>query len=322
MTAATPTQGAYTGSLSSWMSTLDSTLTMARLSVPGTHDSGTQNLHSGPYHTQNFGIGKQLTDGVRFLDIRLTTNSAKNAPKSDPLQVNHGDKSCDLTFGQVLTHCSTFLTTSPGEVIFMLINDANSNTDDVVYNGFQAYLQESAWQGLFCLSPTCAQLALSQLRGKVVLLRRFTAPDDAVLGLNLQQQPGTFDNVGWPNNYSTTFDTTTPDGQTSLYIEDQFNNHDTTSKMRAVSTALDKASGNADDGRLYLSFNSISYGKARTPYDYAWNPRKNPMNPALQSWFQGRPGKARFGFVMLDFYNNENNNIDNSNVMAVINSNF
>ena len=317
------TQGAYTGRFSNWMSGLDSALTMAQLSVPGTHDSGTAKIKMDAYHTQNFGIGQQLTDGIRFLDIRLTTNSDKKASATDPLQVNHGNKSCDLTFGEVLTHCSKFLQTNPGEAIFMLVNDAGgSATDETVYDGFQIYLQESNWQNLFCLSPTCSQLPLSQLRGKVVLLRRFWAPDDAVLGLNLQQQPGTFDGVGWPNNNSATFSTATPDGQTSLYIEDQFNNHDTGSKMQAVSDALTLASANADDGRLYLSFNSIAYGNAHTPYDYAWSFKKSPMNPALQSWLQARPGKARFGFVMLDYYNNENGNIDNRNVTAVINANF
>lgn len=318
------TQNAYAGDLSSWMSGLDDALTMAQLSVPGTHDSGTQKISAGPAHTQNFGIAQQLADGIRFLDIRLAKNSAKTP--GDPLQVNHGSFSCDITFGDVLNDCSAFLAANPGEVVFMLVNDASgSATDTTVYDGFQAYLSNTAYQNLLCVSATPAQLALSQLRGKVVLLRRFFAPDSVELGLNLQQQGKKFAGVGWPNNYSETFNTTTPDGQTTLHIEDQFGTHDTGEKMQAVSAALDKAAASPTDGKLYLTFNSIAFYLTHTPYQYAWSV-KGAMNPALLAYFSNRfaqtPGPARLGFVMLDFYNNETGHLDNRNVQTVIGANF
>ncbi|KAF0813912.1 1-phosphatidylinositol phosphodiesterase [Andreprevotia sp. IGB-42] len=318
------TQGAYAGDLSSWMSGLDSSLTMGQLSVPGTHDSGTQKVSPGPYHTQNFSIAQQLQDGIRFLDIRLAKNSAKTA--GDPLQVNHANISCDITFGDVLDDCDAFLTANSSEAIFMLVNDASgSATDDTVYQGFQTYLGNSAYQNLFCLSATSTLLPLAQLRGKIVLLRRFFAPAGVDLGLNLQQQSKNFEGVGWPNSYSETFDTTTPDGETSLHIEDQYGTHDTGKKMKAVSAALDKAAGNPADGRLHITFNSIAYYMTHTPYQYAWS-AKDAMNPSLQAYFADesaqKPGKARLGFVVLDFYNNETGHLDNSNVSTVIGSNF
>lgn len=317
---ANPMQGTYTGNLSSWMSGLDGTLTMAQLSVPGTHDSGTEKISPGPYHTQNFGIARQLADGIRFLDIRLAKNSDKTP--GDPLQVNHANMSCGITFGDVLNDCVAFLEANPGEAVFMLVNDASgSSTSDTVYNGFQTYLGNSTYQNLLCLNATPAQLPLSQLRGKVVLLRRFFAPANVELGLNLQQQSKKFEGVGWPNGYSETFDTTTPDGNTSLHIEDQYNTHDTGKKMDAVSKALNMASGNAGDGRLYITFNSIAFHLTTTPYQYAWSV-KHAMNPSLQSWFAQKRGKARYGFVVLDFYNNETGHVDNSNVVAIVGSNF
>lgn len=314
------TQGAYTGNLSNWMSGLDSTLTMTQISVPGTHDSGTEKMPSGPYHTQNFSIAQQLIDGIRFLDIRLAKNSDKTP--GDPLQVNHGNMSGDITFGQVLNDCASFLTANPGEAIFMLVNDASgSSTSDTVYKGFQTYLENSMVKNLLCLSSAPAQLPLSALRGKVVLLRRFFAPAGVELGMNLQQQSKTFEGVGWPNGYSETFNTTTPDGQTSLHIEDEYNTHDVGDKMKTVSIALGVASGNAGDGWVYITFNSIAFHGVTTPYQYAWSV-KHAMNPSLQSWFVQNPGKARYGFVVLDFYNNETGHIDNSNVLAIIGSNF
>lgn len=314
------TQAAYTGNLSSWMAGLDSTLTMVQLSVPGTHDSGTHKVAPGPYHTQNFGISTQLGDGIRFLDIRLASSSSKD----DPLQVNHGKVSCDLSFGHVLNQCSAFLSANSGEVIFMLVNDAYGNpTSLTVYDGFQTYLANGAYQNLFCLSSACAQLPLSQLRGKIVLLRRFFAPEGAELGLNLQQQGDTFDNTGWPDNYSASFSTATPppSPQTSLFIEDQYNTHDTGAKMKAVTAALDAAKANPGDAILRLCFNSIAWHTPHTPYDYAWS-LSGAMNPALQGYLAQNPGKARFGFVMLDFYNNSTGHLDNSNVATLVNSNF
>lgn len=318
------TQTTYSGDLSSWMSGLDDALTMAQLSVPGTHDSGTKKISAGPSHTQNFGIAQQLADGIRFLDIRL----AKSSPKTpdDPLQVNHGSVSCDITFGDVLNHCSVFLAANPREVIFMLVNDAYGDaTDPTVYDGFQAYLGNPAYQNLFCVSATPARLALSQLRGKVVLLRRFFAPDGVELGLNLQEQGKNFAGVGWPNKYSYTFDTTTPDGQTTLHIEDQYKTHDTSQKMQAVSAALDKAAATPADGTLYITFNSIAFASGHTPYQYAWSVQ-GAMNPALEAYFSNKfansTSPARLGFVVLDFYNNETGHLDNRNVQMVIGTNF
>lgn len=320
----TQTQYVYSGNLSSWMSGLADTLTMAQLSVPGTHDSGTQKLSAGPAHTQNFGIAQQLEDGIRFLDIRLAKNSA-NTP-GDPLQVNHGSFSCDITFGDVLNDCSAFLSANPSEAVFMLVNDASgSATDTTVYDGFQVYLGNSAYQDLLCVSSTSTQLALSQLRGKVVLLRRFFAPDSVELGLNLQQQGKKFAGVGWPNNYSETFNTTTPDGQTSLHIEDEFGTHDTGKKMKAVAAALDQAMASPADGKLHITFNSIAFYLTHTPYQYAWSV-KGAMNPALEAYFSSAfaqtSGTARLGFVVLDFYNNETGHLDNLNVQTVIGANF
>ena len=145
------------------------------------------------------------------------------------------------------------------------------------------------------------------------------------LGLNLQQQGKNFAGVGWPNKYSYTFDTTTPDGQTTLHIEDQYGTHDTSDKMKAVSAALEKAASSPADGTIYITFNSIAYASAHTPYQYAWSV-KGAMNPALETYFSKAfaqmPGPSRLGFVVLDFYNNETGHLDNRNVQSVIGANF
>ena len=308
--------------LSNWMAALDDRLTMDQLSIPGTHDSGTQKIGSGPYHTQNFGITQQLADGIRFLDIRLTQTSSSKP--GDPLLVYHGDKSCHISFGDVLNDCAAFFSANPSEAVFMLVNYASGDDPEyVVFSGFQTYLDNPAYANLLCIATAPLALPLSALRGKVVLLRRFNAPASAQLGMNLQQQADPFNGVGWTNNDAATFNTVTPDGQSSLRIEDKYKTYDIGDKTTAVSNSLDKASQNAGDGKLYLTFNSIQYHLGTTPYQWAWTTNQGQaMNPQLKDYFQANGGKARLGVVALDFYNNETGSLDNTIVEAVVSSNF
>jgi 1-phosphatidylinositol phosphodiesterase len=289
---------------SNWMSQLDDNLLIHQLSIPGTHDSGTAKISAGPSHTQNFGISRQLADGIRFLDIRVAENSSKSA--ADPLQVNHGSVSCDITFGSVLNDCRDFLAANPSEIILMLVNDAHDKKDLTAYNGFAIYLKNDAYKNLFYLNPTPGQL--SQIRGKILLMHRFTAPAGVNLGLDYQK---------WGNN-SATFEITTPAGQIT-HIEDEYKEHNVGDKKNAVYAALNFASNNPDDGKLYLTFNSIASNGSKTPYMYAWT-TKNAMNTELKTYLSGVISKSRLGIVVVDYYNNEGD--DNQIAASVVNSNF
>ncbi|NQY65348.1 MAG: hypothetical protein HRT38_16850 [Alteromonadaceae bacterium] len=54
-----------------WISNLEGSVTLDKLSIPGTHDSGASKARKGQAHNQNFDIITQLNDGIRFLDIRV-----------------------------------------------------------------------------------------------------------------------------------------------------------------------------------------------------------------------------------------------------------
>jgi 1-phosphatidylinositol phosphodiesterase len=290
-----------------WMSNLDGNTTIDKLSIPGTHDSGTSDLKKiidkGPAHTQNFNIITQLNDGIRFLDIRVMHKEGRPA---DPLQIYHGAIECQISFGNVLDACTKFLKENTQETIIMLINAASGNGKDI-QQYFDVYLQQPQYQSLFNLESVPPTLA--KLRGKVVLFRRF--PGD--MGVDLS-----FD---W---YNTTFPVTNPEA-VKFKIEDQYNQHDTKKKLCDVETMIRSAINNPNDGVIYITFNSISQG-GHTPYQYAWGGglgRVNPkMNPGLESYLKSDSGTNRFGVIMLDFYNNENGNINNNNTKLIINSNL
>ncbi|WP_051818247.1 hypothetical protein [Kitasatospora sp. NRRL B-11411] len=72
-----------------WMGRLDAARPLLGLTVPGTHDSCcTDPAHGTEWsHTQNWGVPEQLTQGVRFLDIRC--NGLQGT--ADELGVYHSD---------------------------------------------------------------------------------------------------------------------------------------------------------------------------------------------------------------------------------------
>ena len=82
----------------SWMSTLDSSLSLGAIAMPGTHDSGaTKDLVlPGTARCQSLTIAEQLDIGVRYFDIRLRRVDGD-------LHVYHGEADQELTFTQVLT---------------------------------------------------------------------------------------------------------------------------------------------------------------------------------------------------------------------------
>lgn len=289
-----------------WMSSLDDKITLDKISIPGTHDSGTEKTGAGPAHTQNFGIRNQLDNGIRFLDIRVTYK--KSNPANDPLQIYHGIINCDISFGDVLNDCLNFLNTNPQETIIMLVNSASGKETDI-QQYFDVYLRQSQYQNLFYLNAVPTQLGA--MRKKIVLFRRYLGTG----GVDLSQPNA------WQDNK--TFSLTTPQG-VQFYIEDQYSQHNTKKKWSAVASNLDKAKGNPNDTIIYITFNSISFG-GHTPYQYAWGGgigKVDPkMNPVLQSYLESNSGANRFGIIPLDFFNNKTGDINNSNTELIINSN-
>ena len=274
----------------SWMSHLKGIYTLDRYTIPGTHDSGTKNTGDGAAHTQNFGIYDQLQDGIRFLDIRLDGVTAFD----NELVVKHGCILCFLNFSDVLNDCKTFLASNNRETIIMLVNASGCLFNDIA-SRFENYLAQDAYKNLFYLGDTLP--TLDQVRGKVVLFRRFEADtSDAPLGIDLSS--------GWLDN--ATFTLTTPQGQ-HFQIEDQYAEHDTHVKARVVDDALGVALENQGNGTMYITYNSISSTLFHTPYMYAWGGSgiDPALNPHLESCLAVSPGAQQLGPVMLDFYNNQ-----------------
>ena len=153
---------------SDWLKSVDDNRTIFSISLPGTHESCTR--HGGPsIQTQDWCIEEQLINGVRFLDIRV-----HHVDNIFLIHSGIGDVYQELSFYLgVFQVCIKFLEEHPSEFIFMHLKEAgtpsgNTRTFEKTLKSYligydsHIYLNED--------SPT-----LGQVRGKIVLLRRFSS---------------------------------------------------------------------------------------------------------------------------------------------------
>ena len=66
-------------STAEWMRDIEDDTYISSISIPGTHDSAAEYIFPGHFlKTQGMSIADQLTNGFRYLDIRLAVESDKN----------------------------------------------------------------------------------------------------------------------------------------------------------------------------------------------------------------------------------------------------
>lgn len=169
-----------------WMKYVDGNKYLDELSIPGTHDSSTCSVDNDTEPQTSLAkcqqdyIPTQLLEGIRYFDIRL----GKNNENGDP-GIDHGI--CYLLkkdggfihLSDVIGYFKTFLNENPSEALIMLVSRGNDEaTDDSVTTAFANVMDNNS--DLFYTSshvPT-----LNEVRGKIVLLRRFKLAGNSVDG--------------------------------------------------------------------------------------------------------------------------------------------
>lgn len=160
-----------------WMKYVDNSKFLDELSIPGTHDSGTCSVdndtepQSSQAKCQQDYIPTQLLEGIRYFDIRL----GKNDENGDP-GIDHG--ACYLLkkdgnfmhLSDVIGYFNTFLSENPTEALIMLVSRGNGEaTDESLTTALGKVFDENP--DLFYTSSRIP--TLGEVRGKIVLLRRF-----------------------------------------------------------------------------------------------------------------------------------------------------
>lgn len=176
-----------------WMSAVDGSVPVTKINMPGTHDSLTKYIGASLVSkTQSLSVSQQLFSGVRYFDMRLNISG-------DEIIGFHGILRCkssyglfakDLTAGEVVEDCKSFLKSNPGEtVLFLLKQEGGEDSPKLFSLFYEKYIAQSpeAW---FTENRIPS---LDEVRGRIVLLRacqidssRF---DDTNSGLNFTGYP-------------------------------------------------------------------------------------------------------------------------------------
>lgn len=166
-----------------WMSYVDGKKYLDEPSIPGTHDSSTCSVDNDTepqtslVKCQQDYIPTQLLEGIRYFDIRLG--------KGDNPGIDHGmfyllkKDGNFLHLSDVIGYFKTFLNEHPSEALIMLASRGNDEaTNESITTAFAKVMADNP--DLFYTSshvPT-----LGEVRGKIVLLRRFELAGNSVDG--------------------------------------------------------------------------------------------------------------------------------------------
>lgn len=283
-----------TASNPDWMSGLASGISLAALSIPGTHE--TLAIHGGDYvQTQeDYGdsaatLTAQLNAGIRMIDIRARVNDANT------FTIHHGATYQVANFDDVLNKLAAFLTAHPGETVLLrLKQECTGETGSCVDASGQSSFQDifdayaASRPGLFWApSVTRATAAavptLGAVRGKVVLAVMNGPHGGRVANYGLSQFSG------WNDGSST-------------YVQDEYNVASVfaiPAKRKAVSGFL-VTTNSGDTTKIYVNFASGA-GALAPPYWVAggalW---EQGVDPYLLGYLNDNTLK-RTGVVMLDF---------------------
>lgn len=291
--AATPAEAADVRAVN-WMENIPDETKLSNMSIPGTHDSCTQNVDMRYiFQCQDASIATQLKYGYRYLDMRLVLEKRSG---QETLVLKHNIARCKvsdspfartLTLADVLKDVYAFLNEHPSETVILCMKAENSK-DDVA--AVQKALYEMIDQAperwyLKNVIPT-----MGEVRGKIVLATRF----DDKLSVGFERCGLYF---GWTDQGDRTIladpaADSVINGRETLCVQDRYN-YDVDDKITAIHTCLDNS--RAADDTFFLNFTSTSgSGAVGHPKEYA-----KDINLDLYT-YEWEAGKA-YGVVIVDF---------------------
>ena len=291
--AATPAEAADVRAVN-WMENVPDETKLSSMSIPGTHDSCTQNVDMRYiFQCQDASIATQLKYGYRYLDMRLVLEKRSG---QETLVLKHNIARCKvsdspfartLTLADVLKDVYAFLDEHPSETVILCMKAENSKDDVAAVQKalYEMINQASERWYLKNEIPT-----LGAVRGRIVLATRFD--DKLQVG---SDRCGLY--FGWADQGDRTVLTdptadSVINGRETLCVQDRYN-YDVDDKITAIHTCLDNS--RAADDTFFLNFTSTSgSGAVGHPKEYA-----KDINLDLYA-YEWEAGKA-YGVVIVDF---------------------
>ena len=291
--AATPAEAADVRAVN-WMENIPDETKLSSMSIPGTHDSCTQNVDMRYiFQCQDASIATQLKYGYRYLDMRLVLEKRSG---QETLVLKHNIARCKisdspfartLTLADVLKDVYAFLDEHPSETVILCMKAENSKDDVAAVQKALYEMIDQASEHWYLKNeiPT-----LGEVRGKIVLATRFD--DKLPVGF---ESCGLY--FGWADQGDRTVlsDPTANsviNGRETLCVQDRYN-YDTDDKIDAIHTCLDNSQ--AAEDTFFLNFTSTSgSGKVGHPKEYA---KRINLDLYDYDWQAG----TAYGVVIVDF---------------------
>ena len=147
-----------------WMSGLSDDMPAWRVSIPGTHDSGTAGVRFPTRHyarTQTMTLDEQWDAGIRFFDLR---------PKPDggTLGIFHGPADCHLTFTGALQILLEKLQSHPTEFCIVMTNPEGGGQETMK----MVDAEIRATVPVTMLATFTQDLTVGDLRGRILFIHR------------------------------------------------------------------------------------------------------------------------------------------------------
>lgn len=148
----------------SWMANLPDSMLVRKVSIPGTHDSGTAGVRFPMRHyarTQTMDLSEQWDAGIRFFDLRPK-------PVDGTIKIFHGPADCHLTLEDALLTLKGKLESNPTEFCIVMINMAGGGQEgtDMTMEKIAQVLPEDM------IAPFVKGMTVSDLRGRIFFMSR------------------------------------------------------------------------------------------------------------------------------------------------------
>ena len=164
--------------LNAWMEELRDDLLLSSLSIPGTHNTPTCHVAAPSVRCQAVSPREQLENGVRFFDVRVQPQYPDD-PNKDELVLVHSAFPIALTgnkyFRELLRDIEDFLRRNPSETLILSLKREGTGkaTDEQLSRILRDHYAKpgSNWY----TEPRVP--TLGEVRGRIVLIRRFNLED-------------------------------------------------------------------------------------------------------------------------------------------------
>lgn len=213
----------------SWMTQLSDDRRLSELSIPGTHNSGALfEPLKGTAACQNMTIAQQLNAGVRFFDIRCRH-------ENDKFTIYHGPVFQKQTYDGIQKTASEYLDKYPREIILFSVKQEHSprNISRQFADTMRTYIDNK--KTLYHTENNIPRL--KEVRGKIVLLRRFPATES--FGI---------DATNWGHGGA--------HQSRDLFIQDRFEPASAENKWGLIKKTFQYSSHPDKDNLLFLNFTS------------------------------------------------------------------